>query len=281
MSDTEIIDAPLPDEIVADPPEKATEEKPEDTAEETTEETSEEPEETSEESEEDGDDEADEEKPKPKRRRNLQKRIGQLTQQRAQAQQEAEELRQQLQALQAQAEPAAEPKQEDFQSYDDFVAAKSEFAARETVRKELETLGQNVQQSQTKAEHAARAADWDLKVEDARDKYDDFDEVAQNPDLPVTQAMAQAIQESENGADVAYHLGSHPKLSREIASLSPVQAVIRIGQISQKLQEPARPKTTAASPPIKTVKTSGAKVSKNPEDMDMNEYVEWRRKGGK
>lgn len=277
MSETDLeIASPkaLPDEPVPEAEEpKEVEEAPKEEA--TQEETPTEPAEASEPEEQPDDEDA--EKPKPKRRRNLQKRLRQLTQQRVQAERERDQFRQQLEALQTQQAPVEEPKQDDFKSYDDFLVARAEFRARETVRKELETLSTTVQQNQTQADRDARTADWGLKVEEARDKYDDFDEIAQNPDLPVTPEMATAIQDADNGADIAYHLGENPTLAREIAALPPIRAVMRIGQISDQLSKPPSPKPTAAPKPPVQVQGGGVAPQKDPSKMSYPEYVKWRK----
>jgi hypothetical protein len=85
------------------------------------------------------------------------------------------------------------------------------------------------------------------KEEDARSRYDDFEQVAYNPNLPVTDVMAQTIQASDNGPDVIYWLGSNPKEAGRISALPPILQAREIGRIEAKL---------AASPPVK--KTSNA-----------------------
>jgi len=47
--------------------------------------------------------------------------------------------------------------------------------------------------------------------EEARNKYDDFEQVAYNPKLPITDVMAESIRASEIGPEVAYYLGANPK----------------------------------------------------------------------
>lgn len=91
------------------------------------------------------------------------------------------------------------------------------------------------------------------KEEDARVRYDDFEQVAYNPNLPVTDVMAQTIQSSDNGPDVIYWLGSNPKEAGRIAALPPILQAREIGRIEAKL---------AASPPVK--KTSNAPAPINP-----------------
>jgi len=85
------------------------------------------------------------------------------------------------------------------------------------------------------------------KEEEVRAKYDDFEQVAYNPNLPITTVMAQSIQASDIGPEVAYHLGANPREAERISRLSPIMQAKEIGRIEAQL---------AANPPVK--KTSNA-----------------------
>jgi hypothetical protein len=85
------------------------------------------------------------------------------------------------------------------------------------------------------------------KEEEVRAKYDDFEQVAYNPNLPITTVMAQSIQASDIGPEVAYHLGANPREAERISRLSPILQAKEIGRIEAQL---------AANPPVK--KTSNA-----------------------
>jgi hypothetical protein len=85
------------------------------------------------------------------------------------------------------------------------------------------------------------------KEEEVRAKYSDFEQVAYNPNLPITTVMAQSIQASDNGPEVAYHLGANPREAERISRLSPILQAKEIGKIEAQL---------AANPPVK--KTSNA-----------------------
>lgn len=93
------------------------------------------------------------------------------------------------------------------------------------------------------------------KEEEARNKYDDFEQVAYNPALKITEVMAQAIQASEIGPDVAYFLGQNPKDADRISRLTPLLQAKEIGRIEAKLAaEPPKPtKTSSAPSPIAPV----------------------------
>ena len=89
------------------------------------------------------------------------------------------------------------------------------------------------------------------REEEARTKYDDFEQVAYNPNLPITTEMAQAIQYSDIGPDLAYHLGANPKEAERISRLPPLLQAKEIGRIEAKLAaDPPTKKTTSAPTPI-------------------------------
>ena len=90
--------------------------------------------------------------------------------------------------------------------------------------------------------------------EAARDKYDDFEQVAYNESLPVTEVMAQSIQASDVGPDVLYWLGSNPKEAARIARLSAILQAKEIGKIEASLAaNPQVRKTSTAPAPIAPV----------------------------
>lgn len=90
------------------------------------------------------------------------------------------------------------------------------------------------------------------KEEEARSRYDDFEQVAYNPKLPVTDVMAQTIQVSDIGPDIIYYLGSNPKDAERISRLSPVLQAKEIGKLEARL---------AASPPTKKTSTAPAPIA--------------------
>ncbi|CAB4126792.1 hypothetical protein UFOVP254_36 [uncultured Caudovirales phage] len=99
------------------------------------------------------------------------------------------------------------------------------------------------------------------KEEEARTKYDDFEQVAYNPNLRITNVMAETIQASDVGPDVAYYLGSNPKEADRISRLSPYLQAKEIGRIEAKLSSEPPPKKTSSAPsPISpvTARTTGS-----------------------
>lgn len=156
----------------------------------------------------------------------------------------------QRQAVQTPAAPAELPPVDQFESPEAYAEALAEQKARELIAKREE--------AKQKAEILESYHD---KEEAARDKYDDFEQVAYNPNLRITDVMAQTIQASDVGPDVAYYLGANPKEADRISRLSPFLQAKEIGVIEAKLvNNPPVKKTTSAPAPISPVsaRTTGS-----------------------
>ena len=72
--------------------------------------------------------------------------------------------------------------------------------------------------------------------------------------------MAQAVQASDAGPDIAYYLGSNPKEADRISRLSPILQAKEIGRLEAKIASdvPVKRSTSAPAPisPV-TARTSG------------------------
>lgn len=145
--------------------------------------------------------------------------------------------------------PADLPPVDQFESPEAYADALAERKAQELVaRREAERAQSEIIEA------------YHDREEEARNKYDDFEQVAYNPQLRITNVMAETIQSSEVGPDVAYYLGSNPKEADRISKLSPFLQAKEIGRIEAKLvAEPVTKKTSSAPAPIApvTARTSG------------------------
>ena len=149
-------------------------------------------------------------------------------------------------------------------------------------RKAQELLAQR----EAEAERTATLEAYQDREEEARNKYDDFEQVAYNPKLPVTETMAQTIQASEIGPDVIYWLGSNPKEAERIARLNPLLQAREIGRIEAKIASnpPAKKTSTAPAPiaPVTARTTSGTPAydttdPRSVKNMSTSEWIEQER----
>ena len=118
----------------------------------------------------------------------------------------------------------------------------------------LQKADQLLRQREEQRQQSEILESYHDKEEEARTKYDDFEQVAYNPNLPITSVMAQTIQASDIGPDMAYHLGANPKEAERISRLSPFLQAKEIGKLEAKLAaEPPTKKTSSAPTPISPV----------------------------
>jgi len=122
--------------------------------------------------------------------------------------------------------------------------------------------------------------------EEARAKYDDFEQVAYNPKLPITNVMAETIQSSDVGPELAYYLGSNPKEADRISRMTPLSQAKEIGKIEAKLvsSPPVRKTTSAPSPILPVTARSIGSPSHDTTDprsiktMTTSQWIEAERK---
>ena len=187
------------------------------------------------------------------------------------------EQAQRLETVQAQrpvATPQSDLSPDQFNTYEDYADALAEYKAEELLARR-----ETARQHQDLLEH------YHDREEVARDRYDDFEQVAYNPKLSITEAMAQSIQASDNGPDVLYYLGSNPKEADRIARLSPILQAKEIGKLEAGMASspPVRKTSTAPAPiaPV-TARASGAPIydttdPRSTKSMSTSQWIEAER----
>lgn len=170
--------------------------------------------------------------------------------------------------------PAVIPPADQFESPEAYAEALA-------VRKAEELI----QQREIQRQRAAMEESYAEREEEARGKYDDFEQVAYNPQLRVTEIMAETIKASDIGPDLAYWLGSNPKEADRISRLSPLLQAREIGKIEATLgsNPPIKPTTSAPAPitPV-TARTSGnpsydTTDPRSTKTMSASEWIEAER----
>ena len=170
---------------------------------------------------------------------------------------------------------APPPAPDDFENAQAYAEALAEQKAQQLLA-----------QREAAKQQAALLESYKDREEEARERYDDFEQVAYNPNLPVTNDMAQAIQASNIGPEVIYHLGSNPKEAQRIANLPPILQAMEIGRIEAKLvADPPTKRTSTAPAPLAPVtatrSSSGPRFDttdpRSTKSMSTSEWIEAER----
>jgi hypothetical protein len=239
----------------------------------------------------DAGDDATAEHDKEKKPNRVQERINKVIKERETEKREKEALQRKLADLEkpgkqeSKEEPGKtqdkEPVEGDYEDYDKYLDALDEFeSAQEEKPKEKEEEKQEedkpakLSDSQKTALAVIREA-----VGAAEEIPQDFDEVALNPDVPITGEMLEALAECDNPAKIMYHLGKNPELATEISGGTPAQQMRSIARLDLPgAVKPEKPvKLTNASDPITPVNGSDVQEKKL-EEMSFSEHEEYMNK---
>lgn len=182
-------------------------------------------------------------------------RIDELTRQKHEALREAEYWR-------AKAQEASKTDL-DALDYDDALIAKVKIAERQ----------ERAEAAQANADKAVAQQFTELEST-AREKWADYDTVTRNPNVPITPAMVELIQDSEFGPELAYHFGKNPNEAARYAAMTGVQLAREIGRLEAKITAP-KPLPKQPPAPVSPVGGQVSGGSKDPAKMSMSEYAAW------
>jgi len=239
-----------------------------------------------------------------KRKGSLQDRINELThdkyatvRERDAARAEATRLQHELNALRAAApvkpvpdvDPAAlpKPKVEDFQTYEDFVEALSDWKAEIKAAKHAAAVEKKIDDRLASERNAAQTdaatrAQQEL-FNQHRVRVDAFEKT--HPDLKAVMAeydsdefmvpslMQEHILRSDLGPALLYHLAKHPDDFRRITALPQGPMLVALGKLEARLDVATSGPTPAAAPvtrapaPIKPVGSSATATTVSTRDL--------------
>jgi hypothetical protein len=172
----------------------------------------------------------------------------------------------------AKAEPARPadpgmPTIDKFDNFDEYVTAKAEYIASQTLSKHE----QRQQQEKAQAAQHQTVEGWNKRV--AAADIPDFHDVVASSDVPMTRIMQQAIMESDNGPKLAYHLATNPADAERIAGMTPIGAVRALTLIEEGFKKPVA--VSKATPPITPV---GSKATSIKSLLDVKDYDEFSKR---
>lgn len=231
----------------------------------------------------------------------VQPRIDALTKEREDARREAAYWRARADAAAAPPPPAPEkkPVAEDFDTYDEYVEALTDFKAKAIVD---ERLTDRDKKAEERTAETARATTWGSRLDAAKTAIPDMDATLRASSTPIMPHVGDVLMEADRGPELLLHLAKHPDVAEKLNAMKPMAAARELGRIEGSLPAlqsvppaddtppPDKDKptdtppasaarTTTAPPPVKTT-GSGRSTTTKLADLPMDQYIEERKKQG-
>lgn len=172
----------------------------------------------------------------------------------------------------------AEPTLDAFDDYDQYNRALVRWEAGRIIAERDHTAQQAQKQTAQQAVFKTHVE----RMEAAKEKYADLDEVlALAPDCQFNQDAFNAILESDQSADIVYHLSKHAKEAERIAAMPPVKQIMEIARLEDKFKAaPAQPvkRVSQAPTPLNPIGGGGDPAPKDPDKMSDEEWLAYERK---
>jgi hypothetical protein len=229
------------------------------------------------------------EKPKDK----LEKRFSKVSRQRDEAKARADALEARLRELEAKANPQPiaqvanvdeKPRADQFNDAFEYAEALAEWSAEKALKdREIAEQQKLAEQERNKV-----VENWNDKVKQAKKSINDFDDVVSNSTVVVSDAIRDAILESEVGPQILYHLASDDDYANSVAKMPAIKALKEIGRLEAKFEaeKEAKPKkeaktvATSKAPapisPLKGGKSAGADVLVDTNGEFYGSYAQWK-----
>lgn len=148
-------------------------------------------------------------------------------------------------------------------------------SADDVEAKVLQTLNKVQQQQvieQQRITQARLTQEFQKKLNEASDRYDDFDDVVYAPDNPISKPIAQIAHYLPNAGDVIYALSKNKQELMRINRLDPDDRIMAMAAFAFKLATNGSSKVTQAPKPVTgQVKSSPTKKSLGTEGMSIRE----------
>lgn len=225
-----------------------------------------------------------------KEKSGVSKRIDELTRLRRDAERERDrwyETAQRLQQAQGSKPEAAQPKHEEasgLKTLADFGWDEKQFATYllKQAAPKPETLRETYRELQEQEAKKDREETFRSREAQFAKEHEDYEEVAYY--APISQKLAEVIQEVEEGPELAYYLGKNPDIAKKLSKLSQGAAAVELGKLSAKLavekEKASQPSVSKAPPPTPKVEgvseTVSVKSAADPES-DKLSPAEWAK----
>ena len=229
----------------------------------------------------------------------LEKRFSELTKARKEAEATAAEERMKRESLEARLSalennrvPQGQPDNDRKPTPDDFKDAfeYAEALAEWSANKALEKREMEVKQREFQAQRDTVIKTWSEKLETAKAELPDYEEMVASSTAVVSDAVRDAIIESDVGPRILYELASDDKLAEKLTSMSLPSALKMIGKLEAKFERTEEPvkaerKTVTAKSnapePIRPLRSTGgvADVAMDGEKLSFQQWKAGRLAG--
>lgn len=208
----------------------------------------------------------------------VQKRINKLERKMERQRIEAETRAKVLQEVAAKPEVVqGKPDVSQYTDYADYLEALADWKAEQKFSSLEQARAQKAAQEKQQSE-ASRVSERQTElVEEGERKYDDFEDVVKSDKHNYSQAAFLAILESDNKADIVYHLAKHPEEADKIAALPAFAQAKEIGKLEDRLLAKPPKRASSAPEPVKPIGSRSAS-EKDPSDMTDKEFAAWRKR---
>jgi hypothetical protein len=148
---------------------------------------------------------------------------------------ELNELRARVNPQEQQQKPVVsegKPQANQFVDAFEYAEALAEWSAENALKQ------RDAQEATRKAQEieAQKQQTWAKKIEQAKAEMPDFDRIVQSSDVVVSDAVKQAILESDVGPQVLYTLASDEDFAKKITEMDTVKALKELGKLEAKFE---------------------------------------------
>jgi hypothetical protein len=178
--------------------------------------------------------------------------------------------------------PSAPAKPKDFSDFNYDENAYREHLFQEARTQAAESVRTEAAQWRKEQETQGRRQLLDTRVEKFAKATEDYHEVVTDS-TPVSEAMGEAIMDTEEGPAILYYLGKNPDVAMQLYKLSPVQAGREIARIEDRIvaerkKAAEKPVSKAPAPAPTLGGADPGNVSRDPSQMSDAEFSKWFRK---
>jgi hypothetical protein len=246
--------------------------------------------------------ETPDEKANKRASRSVQKRFDELVAREREAREEGKKDRELLamlvkgiltpaQAAAKVSDAEAAPNKGDYQSWEDYEAAKQRYIARQEIRQELQQRTEHEQrqrqaweqqqqvQQRTQAEEQLHTIQGQQMFE-ARARYPDYMDVIESCDIPIPTNVEAAMALTRNGGDVAYYLAKNPRVIKVLSQMPDIAVSYHITRIANAMRSSAT-SVSNAPPPGQPAGNRGTPINDYPKDATPQQHLEWEARNKK